>query len=236
MPEPKPTILSIETATAVCSVALIQSGEVIGSESLETWQRHNEVLPLIAEKLMARCAITYSQLSAVAVSIGPGSFTGLRVGLSFAKGIAVATGIGIIPVNTLDALALTMSQQMLNENSFLPMVIARRGEVFGGLYEKNEDDIMPHASGEVFLGGVEKLTGISNKRTCLGGAGCDAIDDSLTGTLPENMVMIKEIRASAESVGIIGYGKWLVNPDQYKNFRDLEPQYLKEFTVKITKR
>jgi tRNA threonylcarbamoyladenosine biosynthesis protein TsaB len=234
MPEPEPLILSIETATSACSVALIRDGYIIGSESVDIWQRHNEVLPLIVERLLKACESSYPEINAVAVSIGPGSFTGLRVGLSFAKGIAVGAGIGVIPVNTLDALALTISSEKGN-GSFLPMVTARRDEVFGCLYEKVDNDNFPAAKGDVFMGGIEKVVGISGNQIQLCGPGCDALGESLSQQIPGNMSIINGVTAQADSVGLIGYRKWTTNPKEFSDFQDLEPQYLKEFTVKTKK-
>jgi len=234
MPEKEPLILSIETATATCSAALIRGGSVIGSESVEIWQRHNEVLPLIVERLLKTCESSYTQINAVAVSIGPGSFTGLRVGLSFAKGIAVGIGVGIIPVNTLDALALTISCENGN-GSFLPMVTARRDEVFGCLYEKVDGGNYPVAIGDVFMGGIEEIVSISGKNIILCGPGCDALSESLSQRVPENMTIISGVTAKADSVGKIGYRKWVNNPHDFSDYQDLEPQYLKEFTVKTRK-
>jgi len=236
MPKQEQVILSIETATAVCSVALIQAGQVIGSEFLETKQRHNEVLPLIINKLFLSCDCKYHQLCALAVSIGPGSFTGLRVGLSFAKGVAVGLGISIIPVNTLDALALTMSKKIPDGKKFLPTVVARRGELFGCLYGKTANSEISEAIGDVFMGGAEKFSDLNGSSVNIGGAGIDALVDLSPEMCSESMKIIKGITAKAESVGIIGYRKWINNPENYRNYRDLEPQYLKEFTVKTRKK
>jgi len=141
-------LLAIETATSVCSAALLKDGEVLAEDSVIADRRHNETLPDMVLGLYERTSLKPADTGLVAISIGPGSFTGLRVGLSFAKGWALATGAQIIPVGTLEALAqslitnyelrITNSQRIRQPSAvsnrksviIIPLTVARKGEAF----------------------------------------------------------------------------------------------------------
>src|ERR1700749_691771 len=100
------TILQIETATTVCSVALAKDGKVLAFKQLDERNIHAEVITLFIDELITTSNITYSDLDAVAISSGPGSYTGLRIGVSTAKGLCFALDKPLIAVETLEAMAL----------------------------------------------------------------------------------------------------------------------------------
>lgn len=110
-----PILLAIETSTSACSVALRYSD---GSGHRDLWlhseqpRTHSTALLAMIEQLLAEAALSPTQLSAVAISNGPGSFTGLRIGLAVAQGIAVGLELPLLPVNSLEVLALTAQQQL----------------------------------------------------------------------------------------------------------------------------
>ncbi len=132
-----PTILNIETSTDVCSVALTQDGQVL--EHHEDYEGHNHAVVL--SRFVESC-VTYARtrdlkLDAVAVSIGPGSYTGLRIGLSEAKGLCFGLSVPLIGVNTLQLLVVsTMFANFFDEDNLLyvPMLDARRKEVYTAVY------------------------------------------------------------------------------------------------------
>ncbi len=99
------TILAIETSSSICSASLFKNGENIGVLENDTDRKHAEVLPDYVVSLLENNQLKIKNIDAIAVSIGPGSFTGLRVGLSFAKGLAYAIKCPIIPVPTILAMA-----------------------------------------------------------------------------------------------------------------------------------
>ena len=98
-------ILCLETATPSCSVALVHNGEVLACEEDPKGQNHSEKITLFIDSVMKKAGISYNQLDAVAVSMGPGSYTGLRIGVSTAKGICYAVSKPLIAVETLEAMA-----------------------------------------------------------------------------------------------------------------------------------
>ena len=93
-------ILSIETSSLICGVSIIENGNLIGISEKSTYRKHNENLANFAQDAIKKSNKSLSDIDAIAVSIGPGSFTGLRIGLGFAKGMAYALGLPIVPVPT----------------------------------------------------------------------------------------------------------------------------------------
>ena len=123
-------ILHIETATRVCSVALSEHGELVQlQEFKDEGYSHGEQLTVLIQKVLGLQGITAEKLSAVSVSAGPGSYTGLRIGVSTAKGLCYALGIPLIAVDTLQAMA-EVARIVYPSMDLCPMIDARRMEVF----------------------------------------------------------------------------------------------------------
>ncbi|MEM7103550.1 MAG: tRNA (adenosine(37)-N6)-threonylcarbamoyltransferase complex dimerization subunit type 1 TsaB [Bacteroidota bacterium] len=138
-------ILNIETATPVCSVALSADGELVALAEAVKPQSHSTELTVLIEKVMSEAEKKLSDLSAVAVSSGPGSYTGLRIGTSVAKGIGYALDIPMIAVGTLEALAHGCRHEEEEEIIICPMIDARRMEVYTALYKNGQEILEPHA-------------------------------------------------------------------------------------------
>ena len=138
-------ILNIETSTEVCSVALTSDGMVL--EHREDYEGRNHALLLsgFIEEMMQYATPRGIKLDAVAVSIGPGSYTGLRIGLSEAKGLCFGLDVPLIGIDTLKILVVaTMFGNYIDENSYyVPMIDARRMEVFAGVYDSALQEVMP---------------------------------------------------------------------------------------------
>ena len=138
-------ILNIETSTEVCSVALTSDGMVL--EHREDYEGRNHALLLsgFIEEMMQYATPRGIKIDAVAVSIGPGSYTGLRIGLSEAKGLCFGLDVPLIGIDTLKILVVaTMFGNYIDENSYyVPMIDARRMEVFAGVYDSALQEVMP---------------------------------------------------------------------------------------------
>jgi tRNA threonylcarbamoyladenosine biosynthesis protein TsaB len=128
-------VLGLDTGASVASLALAAGGRIV-AEIYRPVTSHGADLPAAAGEMMAAAGISPAELGAIAVGIGPGSFTGLRIGLSYAKGIAFATGCGLVGVSSLDALAMDAIQAAAPPEGTLvcPIVDARKGEVYTSLY------------------------------------------------------------------------------------------------------
>lgn len=136
-------ILNIETSTEVCSVVLARDGAVIHSRETLTGQNHSMLLTVYIQELMAESNMTIGQLDAVAVSGGPGSYTGLRIGVSVAKGLCYAAHLPMIAITSLEAMADSVIRSLEGkdvadtlEPLFCPMIDARRMEVYTAFYDK----------------------------------------------------------------------------------------------------
>ncbi len=133
----KHLILLIETATTSCSVALSYDGEIIAVKEANERNIHASHITLFIEDVMKSAGKKYSELKAVAVSKGPGSYTGLRIGVSTAKGLCYALNIPLISVNTLESMTVgLLGTRDLSSSAYLiPMIDARRMEVYTGIYK-----------------------------------------------------------------------------------------------------
>ncbi|MDP8228131.1 MAG: tRNA (adenosine(37)-N6)-threonylcarbamoyltransferase complex dimerization subunit type 1 TsaB [Candidatus Electryoneaceae bacterium] len=247
----QPLILAVETTTSKCSVALMQGERLLSQQTITAQRRHNEILPGMVGQLFkwndssqARRldCLSHKDIELVAVSIGPGSFTGLRVGLSYAKGFAIAVNAPVIPVETLSALAHQLSLQFCNnsETIFCPLIVARKGEAFGQLFAMTDSRIEPIT--EPFFGGAEQIIAESEavkhgdmtagRGICFAGEGADMLYDQLSGHLTDGSRIIKNIEACAIPVGMLGLERWIHSKGDVMPLREIEPLYLKEFTIK----
>lgn len=134
-------ILSIETATRTCSVAIAKDGELLDYQDFHSEQySHAEKLNSMMIDLMKELSLSWGDIDAIAVSEGPGSYTGLRIGVSTAKGLCYARSLPLIAINSLASLASLIDANEYNYRC--PMFDARRMEVYGAIYDKQEDEIM----------------------------------------------------------------------------------------------
>jgi tRNA threonylcarbamoyladenosine biosynthesis protein TsaB len=143
-------ILQIETATTSCSVALARYGEVLGFKEINARNIHAEVITLYIDELMNNTGISYNDLDAVAVSSGPGSYTGLRIGVSTAKGLCFALDKPLIAIETLEAMAYGVINNpgFFEESNTLlcPMIDARRMEVYTALFDNEGNRVRETAA------------------------------------------------------------------------------------------
>lgn len=131
-------ILNIETATKNCSVSLAKNGEtILCKEIAEQGYSHAEKLHVFIEEIVKEANVNFSEIKAVAVSKGPGSYTGLRIGVSAAKGLCYALQIPLISIDTMQVLA----KKAVVDGLIVPMIDARRMEVYSAIFDKNYNKI-----------------------------------------------------------------------------------------------
>jgi tRNA threonylcarbamoyladenosine biosynthesis protein TsaB len=132
-------ILNLETSTKNCSVSLAKNGEtILCKEIAEQGFSHAEKLHVFIEEILNGANVKVNQLEAIAVSKGPGSYTGLRIGVSSAKGLCYALGIPLISVDTMQVLAKKVD---IENGLIVPMIDARRMEVYSAIFDKNHNKI-----------------------------------------------------------------------------------------------
>jgi len=209
-------ILSIETSDELCSAAIMLSEDSFAEINFQKKNIHSEKLMVMISDLLKVSDIKLENIGAIAVSIGPGSFTGLRIGLTVAKGLSVGSDIKIIPVPTFDALALQLSGVLADNSTFVIANNANINEVYYAKYKSSNKN-------------YELIT-----ETCL----MDKSDfnanfnkmDLHFGNFPFEKSYFKTTSPNAISIAKWAYifGKDLVNFDHDL----LEPNYLKNFVVK----
>lgn len=216
-------LLHIETATPVCSIALSQDNQIIAKKESSEQNIHSESLTCFIEELMKLQSIDFHALSAISVSEGPGSYTGLRIGVSAAKGLCYALNIPLISVKTLHSLAYGMSQILKDESAlYAPMLDARRMEVYSALYNFQGDEIETVNAKIIDSDSFSSI--LKNQKMVFGGPGSEKCKSTIRSN---NAIFINDFQASAEWMISIGYQKFCSN-----NFEDtayFEPFYLKTF-------
>jgi tRNA threonylcarbamoyladenosine biosynthesis protein TsaB len=222
-------ILSIETATSVCSVALHnEQGEMIALAELFQENVHAQKLMPLIDALLQQGGVSRGELVAMAVSSGPGSYTGLRIGVSTAKGLAYALGLPLISVDTLDALARRAAAFIDAAHAVVPMIDARRMEVYCKVLDGQMSELVPLAPLIIDEKSFDPYLS-SGKVFFLG----DANEKVREVIKHENAVFVPLLN-SASTVGEIAAVKF-----QEKEFEDVayfEPNYLKEFRVLKSKK
>jgi tRNA threonylcarbamoyladenosine biosynthesis protein TsaB len=221
-------ILGIETSTSACSIALFNEESILGSTSLFLAKSHSSVLPIAIDQLLELSGVSRGQLSAIAVSKGPGSYTGLRIGSSSAKALAFALGIPLLSVDALETMIQQIPRSMLNDDDLLlPMIDARRMEVYtkGVDYHLvNKMEIQPVViEADTFLE-------FKKNRLLMFGNGARKSFEVLNH---KNKCLIEGIHPSAEGM-FYQANKKLVEGD-FENVAYFEPLYLKEFQAKKSK-
>lgn len=132
-------ILCLETATSTCSVAINDGSQTLALRECKGQNAHSEKITIFVKEVLEETGLRYDQLDAVAVSKGPGSYTGLRIGVSTAKGICYAADIPLLAIDTLHAMAYgwreRLKAEMLPTDLFIPMIDARRMEVYCSVFD-----------------------------------------------------------------------------------------------------
>lgn len=147
-PNPGP-LLALECATTCGSVALVSAGRCLAEYSLDVPATHSKRLLQQLERIRKDVGVEWAELAGLAVSLGPGSFTGLRIGLSVAKGLALAAGLRLLGVSTLDGLARQVLA--LPGTRVCALLDARKQEVYAALYECGEDGITARTGADLVL-------------------------------------------------------------------------------------
>jgi len=221
-----PVILSIETATEVCSVALSRNGELITGKDSASSNEHSSLLTLFITEVMEEAGIPLNALDAVAVSKGPGSYTGLRIGVSAAKGLCYALDKPLIAVSTLKALAYqTLSQfpSLKNQDTLIcPMIDARRMEVFTALYTHQMQEV---SKIDALILDQHSFDEFSNYTIAISGNGAEKCKELFSGS--GKIIFPGHVRNSAEAISSLAVD--MFNIKEFVDTAYFEPFYLKDF-------
>jgi tRNA threonylcarbamoyladenosine biosynthesis protein TsaB len=230
-------ILNIETSTRVCSVALAMDGKVVALQESNTENSHARQITVFAEQLMYRSGITFQDLDAIAVSKGPGSYTGLRIGVSTAKGFCYSLDKPLIAVGTLRSLAHGIILQFLKEGKnpddflFVPMVDARRMEVYCAVYDSHLQEKRP-VKAEVIDENSFRTFLQQDKPLVFIGDGATKCREVLSQASAK-AIFPNEFLASAAYMAPLAEEK--LQARQFEDTAYFEPFYLKDFIAGIPK-
>ena len=220
-------ILCLETATPVCSVALNSACCTLAMRETEGQNAHSEKITNFIHEVMEEAKIDYPQLDAVAVSQGPGSYTGLRIGVSTAKGICYAADLPLMAIDTLEAMAYGMKDKLGSQigldDLLIPMIDARRMEVYASVFDANLNKINDTAALVIDENSFEDLR--KDHRLWLFGDGAPKLS-KLFENQP-NINIIDGFKPSAAYMKVLA--ERALQQQQFVDVAYFEPFYLKDF-------
>ncbi len=221
-------ILCIETATTNCSVALSIYGEQsVLQEDNDVKYSHAERLHPYIEKVLSEANIEKNELTAIAISKGPGSYTGLRIGVSAAKGLCYALGIPLISISTLESLSYKVS---CNEGEYIiPMLDARRMEVYSAVFDANHHQV--RATEAQILEENSFIDYLEKGKVYFVGNGVSKFEEICKHP---NAVFVKNTLPSAAEMTKLAEAKNKLS--DYEDVAYFEPYYLKDFIAGIPKK
>ncbi len=225
-------ILSIETGTDICSVALANDGELMALRESDEGRDHAKKVALFVDELLRETGVQPSDIDAIAVGKGPGSYTGLRIGVSFAKGMCYALNIPLIAIGSLDALAevaredfeagiLDIEEEDWTKAMLCPMVDARRMEVYAQVFDvegRAQSDVVAEVVTEESFNEWR-----SEGKFVIFGNGAKKCAEMLPDAIIEDVV--------PSARGIVRLAEEAFNAGKFEDLAYFEPFYLKDFIV-----
>lgn len=223
-------ILGIETASTICSVALMKDGNLLAIRESTGVKEHSAALTGFIAEVFDQTGLKYSQLDAVAVSMGPGSYTGLRIGVSSAKGLCFALDKAFIAIDTLKSLAwqalrkIQEQGELTDDFLLVPMLDARRMEVYTAVYDSKLHAVEPV---NALIVTEQAFESFSSGKLAYFGDGAEKCISVLSSG--QNIIYIENVQLSAEAVCALAEEEYAK-----ANFADVaycEPFYLKDFVA-----
>lgn len=223
-------ILCIETATEICSVAIAKNGETIALVEDTQGNNHASQLHILVAKALIDARLLFTDLNAIAISKGPGSYTGLRVGVSTAKGYCYALQIPLIAINTLQSLANGFWQNNPNYAGLVcPMIDARRMEVYCSLYNESLHEVI--ATQAKIIDEQSFIEELSLNPIAFIGNGATKCKKTINSP---NARFENEIRCNASDLSLLANQAF--NQQQFEDVAYFEPYYLKDFIGTVAKK
>jgi len=231
-------ILNIETSTTVCSVCIAKDGKLIGIKESEEEKSHAKKLTGFIDELLKEHGIAYNDLDAIAVDKGPGSYTGLRIGVSTAKGLCYARDLPLIAINTLQSMAFGIINNIkaksihiddFDDVMLVPMIDARRMEVYSAFFNSNGDFEREVKAEIIDEDSYQEI--LKNRKMLFFGDGSEKIHEIVNH---EKAVFIENIQPSSKDM--IELSESNFSSKQFEDVAYFEPFYLKDFVATIPKK
>jgi len=214
-------ILNIDTATEEAGICLAADGEALAMAVNPDQKDHAAWLHIAVEKMMRDAGIRMKDLDAVAVTSGPGSYTGLRVGMAAAKGFCYTLDIPLITENKLKVMAMAARDRMVQDALLCPMIDARRMEVFTAVYTKDLEEVMPTTAMVIDQHSFEQY--LSDRQMSFFGGGSNKCKPIITAS----SAAFIEINYTPGYLGILSFLRYLQR--EFTEVAYSEPAYTKEF-------
>ncbi|WP_431166699.1 tRNA (adenosine(37)-N6)-threonylcarbamoyltransferase complex dimerization subunit type 1 TsaB [Tenacibaculum halocynthiae] len=215
-------ILNIETATKNCSVSIAKNGDVLASKELNNGNySHAEKLHPFIQDVLKEASVSIGEIDAVAVSKGPGSYTGLRIGVSATKGLCFSFDVPLIAIDTLKSLSMNIK---IEEGFIVPMIDARRMEVYSAVYDLNYNQVREIRAEIIDENSFEEL--LRDNKVYFLGDGSEKCKNIITH---KNAVFIDEKFPSAKEMALLSFEKHKKN--DIEDVAYFEPFYLKDFVA-----
>ncbi len=228
------TILNIDTSTTVCSVALSAGGECLSMRKDESGNNHSRVIGVFTQQLLQEAESKGWKVAAVALSQGPGSYTGLRIGTSFAKGLCYGMDIPLIAIPTLKIMAWAVAQRLKAEGVhtdalLCPMIDARRMEVYSAVYDMELNEAEAVSAKIIDQESFSDL--LANRKIYFFGNGSNKCKDAITS---HNATFIDGVNPLAVDMAVMAHEAY--NKKEFADVAYFEPFYLKDFIATKPKR
>jgi tRNA threonylcarbamoyladenosine biosynthesis protein TsaB len=216
-------ILHLETSSTVCSVCISEDEKILDKEEIDIGYTHAENLHVFIQSISQRSGVELKSLDAVAISSGPGSYTGLRIGMSAAKGLCQALGIPLIGISSLASLSYNARRVKTKKSFYIPLLDARRMEVYFAVYDESMNEVIKPAALIINKDTVSVFKAFNN--AIFFGSGMEKCKEILESTGQYEYLE-----------GIVHSSVFTVEP-ALKKFKDkdfldvayCEPDYLKDF-------
>ena len=225
-------VLGIETATLVAGVALINNEKVFSEHFINNRKTHSQNLMPMIKEVLTEGGISPQELGGIAVSVGPGSFTGLRIGMATAKALAQALNLPIVGVPTLDALA----NNLIGVHGLVcPILDAKKSQVYTAIYNTEQGYVEPlseHMAIDLEEL-VDRVKSFKQKVTFLGD-GVPVFKNSLRELLGDNIAFANEVNALPRGASVAQLGLRLLEQNQGVNLLELQPFYIRRSEAEIS--
>jgi len=218
-------ILNIDTSAEICSVSLSENGKLLGLKENKEKNNHSSQLALLTNKLLKEYNIQANQLSAIAINKGPGSYTGLRIGVAFAKGLCYALNIPLIAIDSLKILSqdFLLKYEANDVELICPMLDARRMEVYTAIFDKSLNQIAPS---QALILNSQSFNNYKKQKIAFVGNGCSKFRFLISST-EKYFSFFPDLYPNSFAIVPLSYNYFI-----QKKFEDItyfEPQYLKDF-------